>query len=178
MRKTKRIILVGKAASGKDYFRNHMNDRGYDIEVSYTTRPMRTGEVPGYTYHYVSEHEFQNMRDGGNMFEAVPFNGKWYGTHRENWEKCDVFIFTPSGIRQIPEEDRKDCFIVYFDMPYDIRLARLQERSDWDSAERRIAADEKDFESFVDFDMRVTDPGYDSFSLEQQILKAIQNVEV
>lgn len=169
----KRIILSGKAASGKDYMRDYLNNIGLDIEVSYTTRPMRNGEVDGYTYNYVTREAFLNLLHGNNMFEHVEFAGKLYGTSRENWEKCDVFIFTPSGISQIPEDDRNKCLIVYFDIPYNVRKERLKERSDWDSVGRRLTADEKDFDGFCDYDLRVTNPNYDPDALFE-IIKAMR----
>ena len=33
----KRILLVGKAASGKDYFKDFMKNQGYPCDISYTT---------------------------------------------------------------------------------------------------------------------------------------------
>lgn len=156
----KRILLAGKAASGKDFFRDYMKNLGFDIDVSYSTRPMRAGEIDGYTYNFISREQFQNLLHGNNMFEHVEFAGMLYGTSRENWEKCDVFIFTPSGLSQVPEEDRKDCVVIYFDIPYEVRKERLKERSDFDSVGRRLEADEKDFENFTDFDLRITNPQY------------------
>ena len=38
-----RIILCGKAASGKDHLRKILEGRGYRYGVSYTTRPPRDG---------------------------------------------------------------------------------------------------------------------------------------
>ena len=45
MKLDKRIILVGKAASGKDYFKDFLIERGFIPSVSHTTRPMRDGEI-------------------------------------------------------------------------------------------------------------------------------------
>jgi guanylate kinase len=170
----KRIILCGKAASGKDYMRDYLHKQGLELEVSFTTRPMRVGEVPGYTYNYVSREQFLNLLHGGNMYEHVEFAGKYYGTSRENWEKpCDVFIFTPTGLSQVNEDDRANCLVVYFDIPYVVRKERLRERSDWDSVARRLRADEEDFEGFCDYDLRVTNPNYDPDALFE-IIKALR----
>jgi guanylate kinase len=42
-----RIILAGKAASGKDYLRDMLIKEGLKPDVSATTRPMRVGEATG-----------------------------------------------------------------------------------------------------------------------------------
>jgi guanylate kinase len=155
-----RIILVGKAGSGKDYFRDWLN-AVEPLDVSYTTRPPRDGEVDGYTYHYITKDEFLTMEHNDAFLEAVEFNGWKYGTSRFNWENKTVFIMTPSGTKCIPKEDRAQCVFVYFDIPIDVRRKRLAKRSDADSVERRLEADEKDFADFKDFNIRVTNPFFD-----------------
>jgi len=153
MRKLKkRVILVSAAAGGKDFLRDAFVEKGYTPDVSVTSRPMRDGEEEGKTYHYVSELVFSELKDLGGFYECVSFNKWWYGTLQSNWEKADIFIMTPSGISQIPREDREDreeCFIIFLDIPEDVRRGRLENRSDADSIERRIEADKKDFKDFV-----------------------------
>ena len=55
--KKKKIILVGKAASGKDYFKDYLTSKGLKPNISQTTRPMREGETEGKTYYYISENK-------------------------------------------------------------------------------------------------------------------------
>lgn len=155
-----RLILVGKAGSGKDYFRDYL--KGIELlDVSYTTRPPRDGEVDGYTYNFVDKNYFLAMKENDGFQEAVEFNGWYYGTSRHNWDTKTIFIMTPSGTKHIPKEDRSQCIFVYFDIPIEVRRGRLAKRSDADSVERRLEADEKDFAEFKDFDIRVTNPTFD-----------------
>ena len=63
-----------------------------------------------------------------------------------------------------------DCIVVYFDIPLEVRRERLKKRSDWDSVERRIAADEADFKGFEDYDVIVKDPMYDPAELMNDLL--------
>jgi len=67
---------------------------------------------------------------------------------------------TPSGISKLKPEDRKESFIVYVDIREDIRRERLLKRNDVDNVDRRLSADEKDFENFTDFDHRIADPNF------------------
>jgi dephospho-CoA kinase len=68
---------------------------------------------------------------------------------------------TPTGIGKLHAADRKSSFIIYIDIPVEVRRERLSQRNDNnDSIERRIQADEKDFETFKDFDIRITDHNF------------------
>lgn len=165
----RRIILVGKAASGKDYMRDFLTEEGLVPDISVTTRPMRKGEEDGKTYHFVSDKVFDTMEHENEFYECIRFAGKGYGTLLDSWKKSDVFIMTPSGVNQIQE--RSECFIVYFDISMDVRRDRLQKRSDWDTVDRRIEADEKDFEGFEDYDYLVEDPKFDPSDIYSKILK-------
>ena len=152
----KRIVLVGRAASGKDHMRKELESKGYKYAVSYTTRPPRDGEVDGKDYFFLSEEKFKEMIANDEFYEYVTFNNWYYGTTKAQFYSDDVFIMTPHGISHIDPNDRKNTFIIFLDMKYGVRQRRLLQRSDADSVERRLAADEKDFENFKDFDVRIT----------------------
>jgi guanylate kinase len=157
-----RIILCGKAASGKDHLRKILEGRGFKYGVSYTTRPPRKGEIDGKDYFFLEENEFQTLVEQGFFYEHVAFNGWSYGTSKEQWfVNDDVFIMTPSGIGKLHAADRKSSFVIYIDIPVDIRRERLSERNDnSDSIERRLSADDNDFKTFTDFDIRITDHNF------------------
>jgi hypothetical protein len=55
-----RIILCGKAASGKDHLRKILEGRGFKYGVSYTTRPPRQGEIDGKDYLFVDPSNKDN----------------------------------------------------------------------------------------------------------------------
>jgi guanylate kinase len=171
-RKTKRIILVGQAASGKDYLAGKFIDRGYRKDISLTTRPMRDGEIDGLTYHYVSKEQFMQGLSDNKFYEHVEFNGWMYGTSIDDWNNADVFIMTPSGIATIKEEDRKDCVVVFIEISEEIRRQRMDLRSDADTTERRIKADRKDFKGFIDYDYRINDPHFNANAWINTLTKA------
>ncbi len=158
--RAKRIILTAKAASGKDYLRSKLEKRGFVSHLSITTRPPRLGEIDGKDYNFVSTEKFEAMIANNIFYEYKNFNGWYYGTLNSEWYTKDIFIFTPGGVALIKEEDRKQCFIIYLDIPYDVRLERLKQRSDADSVERRIKADEEDFKDFINYDLRITNPNF------------------
>jgi len=156
-----RTILVGKAASGKDYLRKLYESRGYIYAVSYTTRPPRPGEVNGKDYIFISEEDFKTMIDHDEWYEWVSFNGWKYGTSKQQFYNDDLFIMTPTGTGHITKEDRKDSLIIFLDMPIEKRRARLEARvMPGDSVERRIIADEEDFKDFNNYDIRITNDDF------------------
>lgn len=165
----KKIILVGKAASGKDYFRDFLIKKGYKTSIPHTTRPMREGEVNGETYYFIDERNFLKCIDNDYFFEYKNFNGWLYGTSVAEMEHGNVFIFTPSGIKDLPESFLNDSTVVYFDIDAETRIERLNKRSDSDTIERRLLADEKDFKNFTHWNIIVHDSLFDCEYLLKKI---------
>jgi len=166
----KKIILVGKAASGKDYFRSYLISKGYKTSISHTSRPMRDGEVNVLDYHYISKCKFIFKKLTFFFFENKKFNGWFYGTSKAEMKRSNVFIFTPSGVNSLSDRFLKDCFVVYFDIPEYSRISRLEKRSDSDTIERRIKADNIDFKHFVKYDLKVVHPKFNC----EELLKSIE----
>ena len=161
MRNHKRIILVGKAASGKDHLRKKFESRGFKYAVSYTTRPPREGEVDGKDYIFISDDEAKVLIESGFFYEYVIFNGWVYGTSVTQFHTDDLFIMTPAGISHIKPEDRLTSFIIYTDIEMSTRMIRLANRNmPGDSMDRRIEADEVDFMEFNDYDLRITNEDF------------------
>jgi guanylate kinase len=161
MENNKRTILVGKAASGKDYLRKRFESRGFKYAVTYTTRPPREGEVNGKDYFFISEDESKRLIELGFFYEYVIFNGWVYGTSVSQFYTSDLFIMTPAGISKIKPEDRLNSFIIYVDIDIQIRYDRLLNRDmPGDSVQRRIEADELDFSIFYDYDLRITNSNF------------------
>jgi guanylate kinase len=56
------------------------------LSVSYTTRPMRPGEVGGLDYHFVTEDYFLKMLEDGDFLECAEVHGARYGTSQTTVE--------------------------------------------------------------------------------------------
>jgi guanylate kinase len=160
----KRIILVGKAASGKDYARKILEEKSYVYGVSYTTRPPRVGEVEGKDYFFISVEDFQYMESQELWYEYVPFNGWFYGTTKEQfYGGCEVFIMTPKGLSHLSDDDRNESLVIYFNIDEITRRSRMNQRQgNADSVERRLEADFQDFQNFKNFDIEITDKDFSS----------------
>jgi guanylate kinase len=157
----KRIVLVGKAASGKDYARKLLQGLGYQYQISFTTRPMRVGEVHGQDYYFMPEFKFLDLVKTGFFYEHVQFNGWLYGTSKAQMKiESGVFIMTPVGLSHMQTWDRAQSLVVYFDIEEGIRKERLMLRSDADKVDRRLESDAVDFADFTNYDLKVNDPNF------------------
>ena len=156
----KRIILVGPAASGKDYLKKKFGEQGFALDVSYTTRPIRDGEVAGVDYHYISEEEFHEKFY--DMYEWCNHGLYMYGTGQYEWDNCDVFIMESHGISEITPEDRKNCMVIYLNPPRMVRQKRLRDTRGWteENISHRSKMDSEKFSSFEDYDIIITDPNF------------------
>jgi len=171
----KRLILVGKAASGKDHARKIYEKLGYKYAVSYTTRPPREGEENGKDYFFLQPEEFEFMIKKELMYEYVVFNEWYYGTSNKQMGEDIVFIMTPKGLAHLDPSDREESYVVYFDIPEDIRRKRIEERvGNADSIDRRIEADEIDFAGFKNYDHIILTPEFTSELLLDLIKKNIK----
>lgn len=156
-----KLILVGKAASGKDYLKQKLAKRGFTVGVSHTTRSPRDNESDGVDYHFIDEGLFKQMIEEDLFVEWMHFNGWYYGQTKEDFAKADVMIMSKDGLDLLPEEYRKECVVIYLDIDRKTRVERLNERDDRnDTVSRRLLADDEQFKGFNDFEIRITNPNF------------------
>jgi guanylate kinase len=56
--------------------------QGIGLSISNTTRKARPGETDGKDYHFISEHEFDALRERDGFLEWAHVHGNYYGTSR------------------------------------------------------------------------------------------------
>ena len=173
----KKIIIIGKAASGKDYLQKRLVDNGWIPLKQYTTRPRRPNEV-GDEYHFVSEEEFDSICH--KLMSVQSFNGWRYGYDIDEALASDVMIFSPANYFEMELSSRFKSrnlslryTLVYLDIDEDIRRERLSKRyvggNEDDSLERRLQADAKDFEFFDGLDWNYNPDGYVRLRNENEV---------
>lgn len=84
------IVLVGPAGAGKTTLAHRLVEaspqtRGFS--VSHTTRPMRTGEVNGRDYHFVTREVFEALVAQQGFAEWAEVHGNLYGTSKAEIER-------------------------------------------------------------------------------------------
>ena len=76
------IIVSGPSGVGKGTIVKKVVEKRTDmfLSVSCTTRAPRDGEIPGVSYHYISEEEFRKHIDEDYFLEWECYVGNYYGT--------------------------------------------------------------------------------------------------
>ncbi len=155
--------LMGKSASGKDTLYRKLRELRphWQEVVLYTTRPMRTGEIEGKTYHFVTAERMASLKAAGKLIEE-----RVYQT------VCGPWIYATVDDGQIQEPAHRDYLMIgtlesyvkvrqyygeallcplYIEVPDELRLARAREREArevkprFDELARRFQADALDF---------------------------------
>lgn len=82
------VVLVGPSGSGKNEIAKELMSTSNSFEklVSYTTDKSAL-ETKDKSYHYVTEQDFRNMADGGELFESTTYAQHFYGSRKEDVEK-------------------------------------------------------------------------------------------
>jgi len=155
-RTNKRVILIGPSASGKTYISDNFKKKGYEPEVSCTSRPMRAGEICDVDYKFVSNSQFKHFINVGYMYEYVKYGEHYYGTLLADFYKADIFVWETEGLKQLKPKDRDSTLIIYVNTPIDVRMHRMTQRGwDMNKIAERLDIDDKLFKDFKDFDIEI-----------------------
>lgn len=78
------FVISSTSGGGKGTLIRRLLDAvpGISYSVSWTTRTPRPGEHDGVSYHFVTEEEFEQMRERGGFLEWAVVHDQLYGTAR------------------------------------------------------------------------------------------------
>lgn len=81
----KLIVIVAPSGTGKSTMIKRLKkDLPSIVEsVSYTTRPIRPGEIDGKSYFFITREEFLKMREDNEFLEWAEVHGNFYGTSKK-----------------------------------------------------------------------------------------------
>ena len=79
------FIISAPAGTGKTTLVNLLIKEAPSlvVNVSYTTRSPRAGEIDGQHYHFISEAEFKNKIEQADFLEYAQLYGSYYGSSRK-----------------------------------------------------------------------------------------------
>ena len=88
--KGKLIVIVAPSGTGKSTMIKRLKHDYPNIveSVSYTTRPIRPGEIHGLSYFFISREEFIVKKDNNEFLEWAEVHGNFYGTSKAFVEQC------------------------------------------------------------------------------------------
>jgi guanylate kinase len=136
------FILSAPSGAGKTTLYNGLREvyPEIDLSVSYTTRERRPGETDGRDYRFISDRQFDELKQEGVFAESAKVHDYFYGTPKKPLDRCvrtgrDILLdIDVQGARQIKRAFPKAVSI--FLLPPSLR-----------ELERRLAArgtDDKD----------------------------------
>ena len=120
------IILSGPSGVGKGTIRQEiLKDPTLNLfySVSLTTREKRPGEVDGRDYYFVSDQQFDENLERGNLLEWNRFVHNRYGTPKDKVEEkrlqgFDVLLeIDVNGAEQVVKNVHDDGVVTIFLMP-------------------------------------------------------------
>lgn len=142
----KLFLIAGHSGSGKT---SVMREVMSNELVSFTTRPMRQGEIDGKTYHYITLDEFYDLKNSGELVEEVEYDGNFYGISKGEFENklkkdnafCIVDIYGVEQFKKIYD----NCVTIFIYTTYENTRERLVDRgdSDQDIDSRLLTYDEE-----------------------------------
>jgi len=103
------VTLTGPSGSGKTVLSKLLQDRGFKVLVSVTTRAPREGEVEGEDYHFIDKEKFKSLLDENKLIEYTEYNGTMYGVTSFEAEqafeqgKHAVVVVEPHGKEQMKD---------------------------------------------------------------------------
>jgi guanylate kinase len=131
------IVVSAPSGAGKSSLAERVLKRVDDLRfsISYTTREPRGAEQHGVDYYFVSEGEFEAMRERDEFLECAEVHGHLYGTHEKPVEEMlsqgfDVILdIDVQGAEQVRR--RVPAAILIFIMPpsREVLEARLRARN-------------------------------------------------
>ena len=152
---------MGKSASGKDtIYRKLLENKSLGLEkiISYTTRPIRAGEVDGVEYHFTDEKGFNKLDKAGKVIETRVYDtvyGPWrYFTVDEGIEKDKDYLIIGTLEQFVALRGyfgSKRVSPIYIDLDDGERLQRALNRErkqpepKYNEMCRRFLADSEDF---------------------------------
>ena len=157
------FCILGKSASGKDTLYKRlmaMQDLGLRSVVTYTTRPIRSGEKDGREYHFATVPQYMEARDRGLVIESRCYHtvmGPWY-YYTMNDGQIDLeaanylLIGTLESLMSLQAVFGRERVVpIYVELDDGERLLRALKREQamksprYDELCRRYLGDEKDF---------------------------------
>ena len=151
------VILSGVAGAGKDTIKKELIKSIENVESlpSFTSRPMRKGDVEGETYNFVSKEKFEEMIKDGEFYEYDVHHNNYYGTSRKLLnEKIksgkiivkDIDVNGTEHLKDLLNADTK-VITIFLRVPKEELERRLQERVDQPSpAEIRLRLSRFEYE--------------------------------
>lgn len=151
-------LITGTSGSGKTTLMRSIMENEL---TSFTTRPMREGEVEGKDYYFMSQEEFSEAEKNGLLAEKTEYSGNYYGLTKDEIEtklkKGNAFFICDfNGANQIKELYNNCVSIFILSTKKDTILNMINRNDSMENIENRIKTYEEEIKNSVNYDYVVT----------------------
>lgn len=165
------VIISSPSGAGKTTLSRMLREEFPSVKfsVSYTTRPMRKGEVDGVDYHFVDKETFDQMVGREEFAEWAVVHGNQYGTSREAVDRAlskgedVVFDVDYQGGRALLAKWPEDALMIFILPP------------DWATLEDRLRRRATDSDEVI---RRRLDKALDELEYHKEYKHRIVNQEI
>lgn len=166
------FILSAPSGAGKTSIWRAALKRMPEVEfsVSLTTRARREDEVNGINYHFVTDEEFRQRVDRGELTESVENFGYCYGTPRAPLENAigagrDILVeIEVRGARRLRECYPRDSVSIFVLPPsFAVLESRLRKRGTENEAaiQRRLETAKSEMREYPEYDYLIINDDLD-----------------
>ena len=178
------LVMSSPSGAGKSTLaRNLLRDEpALSLSVSVTTRERRGSEIDGKDYHFISQRDFEIMRDTGGLLEWAEVHGNYYGTPLEPVQQAMsegrdmLFDIDWQGALQMFDTARADIVSIFILPPSMVELqSRLVRRAEDapDVIAKRLENSRTEMQHWSEYDYIIENDDLDTSFLEVlSILKA------
>lgn len=145
MNHPKLFAITSPSGGGKTSIIKVVLERHPEIKfsISATTRPMRSGEVNGREYFFLSQEEFQTLIERDELVEYEQLYTDYYGTLRREVNRalqagsCMIFDVDVNGARSIQQKYPNETVLIFI-MPPSLEILEQRLRSRKTENEEKI----------------------------------------
>jgi guanylate kinase len=184
----KLIVIVAPSGTGKStLIKKLKQDFSSIIEsVSFTTRPIRPGEVEGKSYFFINREEFLKMIEKNEFLEWAEVHGNFYGTSKKfvekSLEKGKILLFDldVQGTDSVKNYFKKEANVIFISPPSLLELEKRLKNRGTESSEvidLRLKNAQSELLRKNDFDFLIYNDDFDqAYSrLKEIVHKIIDN---
>jgi guanylate kinase len=166
------LVLSAPSGGGKTTIAKKLletrSDLGYS--VSATTRPVRSGELEGVDYHFLSRAEFERRRKAGEFVESATYGGELYGTLKSEIDRIfadgrhAVLDIEIEGARQIRKSFPQSIHLFVLPPSADVLVQRLADRKTEERSRlrKRISRAAEELSAVAEYDYAIVNDDLDS----------------
>ncbi|MWV44890.1 AAA family ATPase [Paenibacillus sp. HJL G12] len=121
--------LMAYSGAGKTEVAKALEQKGYNVLQSYTTRSPRSENEWGHTF--CSYEEYEKFKENDDIAAYTYFDGNHYFSTKKQLNETDIYVIDPDGITYLKENVKDIEFVtIYLKVDKKARMKRMFVRGD------------------------------------------------